>query len=1089
MRRSKTPVVFFAVILSLFLMVPQSAFAYWVWSPEAGKFINAEGVTEGPAEEQFKYAMRYIDEGKPEKAIDELDNLVKRYPNARIAADALFQIAVLYEQKSDHYKAFKEYKKILESYPQSPRIDEVIARTYAIGNLFLSGQKARVMGFAVMPAFPKAVEVFKTISETAPFSAYGDRALFNLGIAYKKTRAYPKAIRAFQKLIDEYPSSELLSDAKFQLADTAFQMSIAKTDRDLSSLDAAEASAEAFIKEHPDTHMTAKAAELVKVIEDKNAEKNYKIGLYYERENYIDSALIYYEDVVKKYPITPWAEKARERIGQLKDPEKFMKIREDEIQNRLAILSEKELAVQSRIEMFKREADTGSQAVAEREVERLTQERDRLEKELEDLSKFKTKSIKTRLNVLKIKQAELKKKWKNLDAKKKYYKKRMTDDLVRAFERWEESLNAEEYALQRERAEVEQLAATWGVSTRSWFTFSMPFFGKEKIGSVMKYKEKQLVQLEDETSELGLKAEILKEDHIQVLEDIDRLNAELSELYLHQARYMNQADSLQDDLAEMQASLDKQRQTVDELAGKLKIEKDKTRGGSKEEAKSKIPFAGIITAGAKTLSLPVKAAKQSVSWVGSAMPKFAKTKDLPLEGLETRRGELKLEVADLKNEIQSTQDALDLERRELTDEETEKAETIEIGTTELTMKEKRALRKEIRQLHREIRSRYQEVEDRRKKKDALIEKLSAEVDEVKKSVSLFERSKNVLKPVTGAGWLVKAFIFGLPDKEQEAIKGAQHLEKGLSAEQVSRVSALKEEIEYEIIMIDTRHSEILEYEKQLDEKEAAAKAAGIQLQDLSVWRPDRILKDNFDRLARLIAPRTREEILLNRLETLSGQMDEALVELDAVEKAIQLKTAKEPEEPEAAPAAPPVSQPVETAEPEVVEEVPTEAPEKPVAPQVEETVPEISQEELEARYQEEKRKYESQLARFQEDFKEYLSEKGQDEILKEWEKREDVIDKEREKLIEKRNEIERELSFVYHKEAETIEEMRSLVEEKIVKVNEKLKVMRFKAGRQADQLREERVRLENLLKQLGSRLKLLRNEEMKLLQPLEIAHA
>ena len=146
------------------------------------------------------------------------------------------------------------------------------------------------------------------------------------------------------------------------------------------------------------TAIILKSADLIQVLE------NYKIGVYYERENYIDSAIIYYEDVNRKYPQTVWAVKARERLGQLKDPERFMKIREEEIQNRLALLEEKEILIQSQIESFKLKADSESTQVASRERERLMKERSKLEEELAELSKFKSKSIKTRLKVIKIKQ-------------------------------------------------------------------------------------------------------------------------------------------------------------------------------------------------------------------------------------------------------------------------------------------------------------------------------------------------------------------------------------------------------------------------------------------------------------------------------------------------------------------------------------------------------------------------------------------------------------------------------------------------------------------------------------------------------------
>ena len=77
--------VFLLITAVTFVITPE-AHAYWVWSPEAGKFVNAEGTAEGPAEEQFKYALRFLEEGNPERAIDELENLAKNYPAARITA-------------------------------------------------------------------------------------------------------------------------------------------------------------------------------------------------------------------------------------------------------------------------------------------------------------------------------------------------------------------------------------------------------------------------------------------------------------------------------------------------------------------------------------------------------------------------------------------------------------------------------------------------------------------------------------------------------------------------------------------------------------------------------------------------------------------------------------------------------------------------------------------------------------------------------------------------------------------------------------------------------------------------------------------
>jgi len=1107
----KTSFFVLALFLSLSLILPQGVFAYWTWSPEAGKFINAEGTAEGPAEEQFKYALRFVDEGKPEKAIDELENLSRTYPSARITADALFQLAVLYEKKSDHMKAFKTYKKIMETYPQSPRIDEVVERTYAIGNLFLSGQKAKVAGFAILPAMPKAIEVFKAITDSAPFSAYGDRALFNLGIAYKKNHRYEDAIKSFQRLIDDYPTSELLSDARFQLADTSFQMSIRRTDRDLRSLDVAEDSAEEFLKEYPDSHMTARAQELVKTIIDKNAEKNFKIGLYYENENYVDSAIIYYEDVTKKYPATVWADKARRRLGQIKDPAKYMKIQEQEIQSRLDSVTGKELAVKAKIDSYKAEHDKEGAEIAEKERKRLEKEHDRLEGQMGALSKSKVQSIRTRQKVLKIKEEELKNKWRNLKAKQKYYKKRMTDDLVKAFKRWEESLKAEEYALQRERADLDALGESWNVRTRP--LISLPFQYHQNVKPVLKYKEHELHSLEDKADQLRLQADLLKERRADILEDLEALNQNLSDLYLAKTDLAKEIENAGGDLASLQGSLRKQKAELDALAKSSEGREVPQAEVAGKVERSSVPFAGAVSTVAKAITAPVAAAGKSMSWAGSVMPKFKNENDLTPLGLQEKRGELKLKMSGLKEQITSIQGALLVEDVDKTGSEGEDdlvsyakenrrkdLMPSEVTPEQIAKTEPRALRKEIRELNRQIRSKYEEVEDRKKHKDALINSLTEKVEEVKESVSLWERSKEVVKPVTGIAFLMKAFIVGLPDKEKEAIKGARSLEAGVSADQVSRVTSLKEEIEYEIIMIDTRHTEILRLEQELADKEALAKAMKIPLQDLSVIRPDYILKSNLERMGRLIAPNTRKEILLNRLDKATKELDETILELEAVEEALQ---AKEPSAPAPKAKQAPVT---ETPKPEAVEDeaVPAPAAQEPQAPAVtaaQQTAPSAPlpqaetalatkpkpaiKPDLTTQLDEKRSQYEEARARFEKSLEAYLKENKKGGALKEWEKEKDKIQDERQQLIGERNSVEQELSAGYRKEAETVESIRSLIHEKIDKIDSASKALRFKAGDRAERLASERSELEGRLSKLAERVKTLRDEEIKVLQPLE----
>ena len=322
--------IHFLILSTLFLLPSLQSYAYWVWSPESGKFVNPEKAVQDTADEQYDYAMKFYKEKDLGEAAKQLEQLLKKYPGSRIAPEAQYRLGAVYEEQGDYMKAFKAYKILVESYPQSERLGEVTEREFRIGNLFLSGKKAKLMGLEILPSLPRAVEIFEHIVKQAPFSEFGDKAQFHLGLAYKKWAHYEEAVEAFQAVIDRYPKSELLPQARFQLAETSFLRSSAEF-RDQRSLDEASREVDRFLSRHPDTSASEKANKLRQQIDEKNAEKNYRIGLYYEKDNYVSSALIYYADVAARYPHTKWGQKAQEKLKSLERPAEYISGEEKKI--------------------------------------------------------------------------------------------------------------------------------------------------------------------------------------------------------------------------------------------------------------------------------------------------------------------------------------------------------------------------------------------------------------------------------------------------------------------------------------------------------------------------------------------------------------------------------------------------------------------------------------------------------------------------------------------------------------------------------------------------------------------------------------
>jgi outer membrane protein assembly factor BamD (BamD/ComL family) len=49
-------------------------------------------------------------------------------------------------------------------------------------------------------------------------------------------------------------------------------------------------------------------------LRDKEVESYYNIGLFYEKQKAYKGAQVYYEDIMKKAPNSPWAAKSLERL-------------------------------------------------------------------------------------------------------------------------------------------------------------------------------------------------------------------------------------------------------------------------------------------------------------------------------------------------------------------------------------------------------------------------------------------------------------------------------------------------------------------------------------------------------------------------------------------------------------------------------------------------------------------------------------------------------------------------------------------------------------------------------------------------------
>src|SRR3989338_903373 len=154
------------LVASLFFLLfsASSVWAFWVWTPETNQWINPKFSVKPTPAEQLQYAKDFYNAKEFESAVNEFKKLIRHYPKAREAAEAQYYLAKCSEDEGKLYEAFKAYQVIIEKYPFSDLIGDIVKQQYKIGNDFLEGKEKR-KGFvkAVVGDNYNVIDIFKTV--------------------------------------------------------------------------------------------------------------------------------------------------------------------------------------------------------------------------------------------------------------------------------------------------------------------------------------------------------------------------------------------------------------------------------------------------------------------------------------------------------------------------------------------------------------------------------------------------------------------------------------------------------------------------------------------------------------------------------------------------------------------------------------------------------------------------------------------------------------------------------------------------------------------------------------------------------------
>ncbi len=144
-----------------------------------------------------------------QRAIGVFSRLVNMQ-TSQLRGEAQFGIAECYDEMADaaatnaqaqiRDRAFQEYKKVFDQFPESGRVGEAVAK---MANYYY-----------LQKDYSRAIDTFETVLGDYPDAKFLDVILFNYGRCLYRMDRKAQARRRFDQLIGDYPESPLATDAK-----------------------------------------------------------------------------------------------------------------------------------------------------------------------------------------------------------------------------------------------------------------------------------------------------------------------------------------------------------------------------------------------------------------------------------------------------------------------------------------------------------------------------------------------------------------------------------------------------------------------------------------------------------------------------------------------------------------------------------------------------------------------------------------------------------------------------------------------------------------------------------------------------------
>ena len=311
------PFFYVCIIFSVILLLPNQSYAVWLWTSETNKWINPKNALKDNPDEQLAYALDFYQAEDYAQVIKECKKFIKNYPKVREAAEAQFYIAESLNAMGRIFDSFREYQKIVDIYPFSNFAEKVVDRQFKIGMKAVEDANEKKSFFKIVTGdWYDIVEIFRQVITNSPYGKFAAEAQYRIGIYFFDQKEYQQARDEFEKTLNDYPDTKWAKHARYQIAVVDDQRS-AGSAYDQGVTKSAIKGLREIMVNNPNSETFNNAKDRISALREKEAENNFIIAEFYEKQKNYRSAKIYYQTIVDEYSDSLFVKKSLMKLQNL----------------------------------------------------------------------------------------------------------------------------------------------------------------------------------------------------------------------------------------------------------------------------------------------------------------------------------------------------------------------------------------------------------------------------------------------------------------------------------------------------------------------------------------------------------------------------------------------------------------------------------------------------------------------------------------------------------------------------------------------------------------------------------------------------